>query len=186
MGYKFITLLLPLLGLPMSTSQNILGTDICVCSPGKIEFTFDFSLLCPPANVTIGGGIEASTCIITGTSGPEPAVKSPVVVNSVSILELDPDSNVKFVETIERDFANGDTFTYTSQAVTSTDNALQAISLTMIGINEFEEGLFSTFLIKFTNNCQSYPVLFEGNHGAWAQMVSFVLLILQELVYREV
>ena len=107
-------------------------------------------------------------------------------MNSVSILELDPDSNVKFVETIERDFANGDTFTYKSQAVTSTDNALQAISLTMIGENEFDEGLFSTFLIKFTNNCQSYPVLFEGNHGAWAPMVSFVLLIFQEIVYREV
>jgi hypothetical protein len=41
------------------------GADLCGCSPGSFEFTFDFSLTCPPVNITSNGGVAATFCQIS-------------------------------------------------------------------------------------------------------------------------
>jgi hypothetical protein len=42
----------------------------CACSPGSYKFTFDFSLTCPPVNITRNGGVETSYCQISEYGGP--------------------------------------------------------------------------------------------------------------------
>ena len=43
---------------------NEVGDDLCGCSPGTYEFTFDFSLTCPPVNIT-RHGVAATFCQVS-------------------------------------------------------------------------------------------------------------------------
>jgi hypothetical protein len=42
--------------------QGGTGEDVCACTPSTYEFTLDFSLTCPPVNVTKNGGVTTTYC----------------------------------------------------------------------------------------------------------------------------
>lgn len=52
--------------LDAASGQNVdeIDADLCGCSPGTYEFAFDFSLTCPPVNITGDGGVAATSCQI--------------------------------------------------------------------------------------------------------------------------
>jgi hypothetical protein len=49
-----------------ASGQGGIGVDVCACAPSTYEFTLDFSLTCPPVNVTRDGGVSATFCQISG------------------------------------------------------------------------------------------------------------------------
>ena len=59
---KILGLLLVSL-LPISTSGQRIGIDICSCAPSEYEFEFDFDLACPPVNITQGDAVASTACL---------------------------------------------------------------------------------------------------------------------------
>ena len=172
----FGTLVL-LFALFASAGSQIIGEDICSCAPNTYEFTLDFSLFCPPVNITTGDAVAATTCMVSPFADPNVIDLIPVSVQAIDILELDQNLDVIVQENIVGVFADGDTFRYTSVAaapgeIIGPNDIPRAIQLNILGVNQFDEPIINVYLITFTNNCGSYPVLFDGQYAGWTRFVS--------------
>lgn len=180
--WKGIGLLVPFLATAQTQSQEI-GVDICACSPGTYEFTLDFSLFCPPVNITLGDAVTDTSCLVSPFGDPDVADLIPVAVQSIDILELDQNLQISVQENIAGSFGDGDTFQYTSIAalpgeIVNPEDLPRAIQLNIIGVNQLDEPIINVYLIIFSNNCGRYPVLFEGQYAGWTRFVSCGGLVL--------
>jgi hypothetical protein len=167
--------------IPFFTSANgqVIGVDICSCAPNTYEFTLDFSLFCPPVNITLGDAVAATSCMVGPFGDPEVKDLIPVSVQSIDILELNQNLNIIVQENIAGSFGDGDTFTYNS--ISSIPGAIvdpveipRAIQLNIIGVNQFDETIINVYLISMTNDCQAFPVLMEGQSAGWTRFVSIL------------
>ena len=161
---------------PVNAQQQI-GVDICACSPKTYEFTFDFSLSCPPVNVVKGDAVVATTCLVSPFGDPDVKDLVPILVQTIDILELNQNLQITVQENIGGNFRDGDTFRYTSLAahddeIVDPKDIPRAIQLNMIGVNQFDEPIINVYLITFSNNCEAYPVLSEGEYIGWTHFVS--------------
>ncbi len=183
------TLLLAFASISGATSRalqdQVIGTDICFCAPNTYEFTLDFSLTCPPVNITLGDAVKATTCMVSPFTVETVADLVPVSVQTVEVLELNQNLQVWSQEVIEPmdDFLDGDTFSYTSYAaipgdIVKPEDLPRAIQLNINGRNQFGEDIINVYLITFTSSCGAYPVLFEGQWAGWTRFVSFFLYLL--------
>jgi hypothetical protein len=170
--------------LKSSSGQDDLeiGVDICYCAPNTYQFTLDFSLFCPPVNITLGDAVRATTCQVEPFDDSTITDLVPVAVQSIDILELDQSLQVIFQEEIEGNFGDGDTFEYTSVAaipgqVVDAADLPRAIQINIIGVNQAEETIINVYIITFTNSCGSYPVLSEGQSAGWTVFVSLFVAI---------
>lgn len=156
---------------------QVIGDELCACTPTRYEFTLDFTKVCPPTNVTLGDGIASASCLIGPFGDPSTSDLVPVAIDTIDILELGQDVKVIVKETLEGEFIQGDTFDY--QSITSTAEELngaedipRAIQINLNGRNAGGEGLINVFIISFTNSCDVYPVLQENESAGWAVFVS--------------
>ena len=175
------TLVLLLASAAGASGQNEILEDVCACSASTYEFTFDFSLYCPPVNITTGDAIAATSCLITPFGDPEVTDLIPVSVQSIDILELGQDLSVLVQENIEGNFVDGDSFNYTS--VAANPDAIgdyldipRAIQINAVAVNALDEPIINVYIITFTNDCNAYPVLFEGQYAGWTRFVSKFLI----------
>ena len=159
-----------------TSGQNQIGIDICSCAPSNYEFQFDFTLTCPPINVTQGDAISSTTCMVSPFKDERVGDLIPILVQSIDILELDQNLDVMTREQINGNFLDGDTFTYQSVAATSGEKNPQflprAIQYNINGINQFEQLITNLVVITFSNSCQAYPVLIPGQYAGWVRFVS--------------
>lgn len=163
----------------IATADKVIGTDICFCAPNKYEFTLDFSLTCPPVNITLGDAVAATTCMVSPFGNPTVADLVPVSVQAVEVLELNQNLQVQVQELIEpKDvFLDGDKLSYVSYAaipgdIVKPEDLPRAIQLNINGLNAAGEEIINVYLITFTNSCGAYPVLFEGQWAGWTRFVS--------------
>lgn len=149
--------------------------DPCACSPSTYEFTFDFGLTCPRPGGDFPPGIAEVTCFITSFSADVDDM-IPVSVETISIIEANLDRVPIAQSAIEGDFVSGDSFTYTSVAALGDENQIpQSIQLTITGTNAANSTLVQVWAIKFTNECDVYPVLESGESFGWTEFVSYLL-----------
>ncbi len=177
-SWKVIGLLFPFLA--AARGQEQIGVDICSCAPATYEFTLDFSLFCPPVNITLGDAVTDTSCMVSPFGDPDVADLIPVAVQSIDILELDQNLQIIVQENLAGSYGDGDTFQYSSIAAVPGDivdpsNIPRAIQLNIIGVNQFDEPLINVYLIIFSNNCGRYPVLFEGQYAGWTRFVSYLM-----------
>jgi hypothetical protein len=160
-----------------------LGRDECACSPGTYEFTFDFSLSCPPINVTVGDAIRRTSCLTSPFGIPITDDLVPVLVRTIDVLEIGQDLRVLVQEQIEGNFTNGDSFEYSSIAsmpdeISTPVDIPRAIQLTIVGSNQLDESIINVFMLTFTNDCEVYPALIAGQSAGWTTFVSALACIL--------
>lgn len=172
-----VGLLLSFSAIANSQDSPQIGVDICACAPGQYEFELDFSLFCPPVNITLGDAIAETSCLVSPFETPEVSDLIPVVVTSIDVLELNQDLQISVQENIAGTFGDGDKFQYTSIAalpgeIVNPEDLPRAIQLNIIGVNQFDETIINVYLIVFSNNCGRYPVLFEGQFAGWTRFVS--------------
>ena len=171
---KALGLLFPLL---TPADSTVIGQDICSCAPSTYDFELDFALFCPPVNITQGDAVAATTCMVSPFGDPEVVDLIPVAVQSIDILELNQNLDIIVQENIAGSFGDGDRFSYTSIAAAPGDivdpvDVPRAIQLNIIGVNQFDQPIINVYLITFTNDCQAYPVFFEGQYAGWTRFVS--------------
>ncbi|OEU14276.1 hypothetical protein FRACYDRAFT_240811 [Fragilariopsis cylindrus CCMP1102] len=147
---------------------------ICACSPSTYQFTLDFSLTCPPMNVTRNGGIAATFCQISPFGDAQSNITDlvPVSVGYVDVLELGQTFEVLTQVNITGTFVNGDIINYTSIAASDSSSdpeVPKVIQLNMFAFNAAGEPIVNFFAIAFSNNCDEYPTLIEGESAGWVQ-----------------
>jgi hypothetical protein len=151
--------------------------DDCACSPSTYEFVFDFNLFCPPVNITLTDAVEETSCSVGPFDNQDATNLIPVSVQSIDILELGQDLRVLVQETLEGNFVNGDSFRYESISnvqgeITSPVEIPRAIQLNIVGVNVNDESIINVFIVTFTNDCGTYPVLVDGQSIGWTFFVS--------------
>jgi hypothetical protein len=176
-AWKGIKLLLTFLTVTQAQDTPQIGVDICACAPSSYEFILDFSLFCPPVNITLGDAVAKTSCAVNPYGTPEVADLVPVAVSSIDVYELNQDMKISVRQNIAGSYGDGETFQYTSIAalpdeMVNPEDLPRAIQLNIIGVNQFDEPLINIYLIVFTNNCGRYPVLFEGQSAGWTRFVS--------------
>ena len=159
-------------------------SSLCACSPSSYKFTLDFSLTCPPVNVTKNGGIAATFCQISpfGTAESNITDLVPVEVGYIDVLELGQNFEVLTQDNItssssdsDPSFQDGDSFEYTSIVIVNPENDQipKVIQLNIFGRNAAGEPVVNFFAIAYSNDCDEYPTLLEGESAGWTQFVSF-------------
>jgi hypothetical protein len=165
----------------MTMAQEITLTandDVCGCSASTYILVLDFSLSCPPTNIDIavGSGVAALSCLIAPFGAPTTNL-TPVVLDSVSILELDQNFNVLVEEIINGELVNGDSFSYSSivnnrEDMTNIQNIPSELQLNLSGRNEDGVMIMNVFVIRFSNSCGVTPVIQDGESAGWVIFVS--------------
>ena len=155
--------------------------SICGCSASTYAFSLDFALSCPPTNITTGQGISSVSCLISPFGAPTNKL-APVVVDSVSIIELDQFNSVLVEERIDGELVDGDSFEYSSiinnqEKMMSIQNIPKALQLTLRGRNEDGVILMNVFVITFTNECGVTPLIQAGESAGWTIFVSRSIII---------
>lgn len=158
-------------------SGSATAQDLCSCSPSTYTFTLDFSLTCPPVSVTRNPAITATFCQISPLGDANETITDlvPVEVESLGILELGQEFEVLSQQNITGPFVSGDTFDYTSliDADAYDGEAVRVIQLNIFATNALGESIVNFFAISFTNTCDEYPALIEGDSAGWTKFVSF-------------
>jgi len=172
-------LLLGFLVLVKSQAQDEpqIGVDICFCAPASYEFTLDFSLFCPPVNITQGDAVASTTCFVQPKFIEAVSDLIPVAVSRIIILELNQQQSTVSREEIVSSLGDGGTFQYTSLValpgeVVDVTRLPRAIQLNIDGVNSLDEAITNIVTVTFTNNCGRYPVFFEGQSAGWVRFVS--------------
>jgi hypothetical protein len=162
-------------GLLSSLLTGASGQDICACSPSTYDFVFDFNLFCPPVNITVGDGVQETSCSVTPFDDPNVIDLIPVSVQSIDILELGQDLSAIVQKNIVGSFVNGDSFRYEANLpdqMTSPNDIPRAIQININGLNVNDDAIINVAIITFTNDCGTYPVLFHGQSIGWYFFVS--------------
>ena len=168
-------------------SAQVIGQQICACSPSYYEFTLNFEHFCPPVNITQNNGIQDRSCVVTPYSSTNVTDLVPVVVTSIDILELGQGLRVLVQENIAGHFRDGDTFNYTSLTavpgdIVGTTDIPRGLQINVVGSNQYGEPLINVFILTFTNNCGAYPVIEAGESAGWT---TFVSILNQPLIVME-
>jgi hypothetical protein len=144
--------------------------DVCACSPSKYTFTLDFSLACPPVNVTRNPGIAATFCQISPFGDANQTIEDlvPVEIESVDVLELGQEFEVLSQQNITGPYVNGDSFDYTSIITREDFNGVpKVIQLNIFALNQLGERIVNFFAISYSNICDEFPTLIEGGSSGW-------------------
>lgn len=165
-----------LLSLAFGASSQTLGQDVCVCSPGAYELTLDFSLVCPPTDISVSDpGIRDTSCLISQFGSPGATDLVPASVDRIDILEIREDATLILRNEINGPFSDGDTITYTTNPIDTTASIADipfGIQINTHAFNAAGEPLLNVLSIEYTNECDVYPVIREDQTAGWLRFVS--------------
>ena len=149
----------------------------CACSPSTYTFTLDLSLTCPPVNVTRNPGIEATICQISPLGDGNETITDlvPVKIASVGVLELGQEFEILSQNNITGPWVDNESFDYTSiTAAEGYDGEVpKVIQLNLFAENQLGELIVNIFAVSYSNSCNDYPTLIEGDSGGWTSFVSW-------------
>eukprot|EP00535_Pseudo-nitzschia_heimii_P009528 CAMPEP_0197183930 /NCGR_PEP_ID=MMETSP1423-20130617/8773_1 /TAXON_ID=476441 /ORGANISM="Pseudo-nitzschia heimii, Strain UNC1101" /LENGTH=359 /DNA_ID=CAMNT_0042634609 /DNA_START=179 /DNA_END=1258 /DNA_ORIENTATION=+ len=143
---------------------------ICACSPSQFTFTLDLSLTCPPVDVTRNDGILATFCQISpfGDANQNIEDLTPVEVENINVLELGQNFQVLKQQNVTGVTQDGDVFDYQSVILEpSIEEIPKVIQVNIFARNANDEPIVNFFAISFTNDCLTYPTMFEGESAGW-------------------
>lgn len=144
--------------------------DTCICQPNQISFVLDFALTCDDRTILTGDpGIKEAECLIF----PDGVDPIPVSVESVHIFETDQDLNLINQLNINETLSSGGTIVYNSFASINSPEEIipTGITVQLNGINANGESITNSFVILYTNECDVYPVLTNGDQIGWTKLV---------------
>lgn len=126
--------------------------------------------------------MEGISCLISPFGAPTNNLQ-PIVVESISVLELDQSNSVLVEERVDGNLVDGDTFTYDSvlnnpDFITSVQNIPRALQMNINGRNAEGVILLNVFIITYNNECGIVPVIQDGHSAGW---VVFVRLFRNEI-----
>lgn len=176
-----------------SYSQDVVGTDVCSCQPLEYVFKLDLSLSCMDSsinNTIVLPGISETNCNAPNTQLNETLI--PVMISDITVIESNIQNEIIGSQTYSNTFRTGDSISFTSSIVQymnnissmnddeimnsiDVDSIPYKLSVTMNGNTADDIAVISTWDIVFTNDCQIYPVLYNGLAIGWTTLVVRIL-----------
>lgn len=155
-------------------TQAQVGTTICACSPARYQMQIITAQTCAETTVALSNpGIINVVCM----TNPE-AIGPPdeITISSVQILELDQNQQLLSSRLISEELTNGsiiefDSFTADPDAVMS-GQVPGSIEIGIMARNSALTNIFHTWTIEYSNSCDVYPVLGDGQQIGWTTFVS--------------
>lgn len=161
-----------------------IGTDQCACFPSTYTFVLDLGQTCSQTSLS-NTGIESTTCTVSPSESGAAVTGSglvPVSVSEITVLELGQNlGNIIPYQVPGNSFITGASFTYTSSYVgtqaglnTSIASGVfpRGLELQLRGLNLFSEVVENRFTIVFSNDCDTFPAVEEGDQIGWVTFVS--------------
>lgn len=150
---------------PTPAPSNIPTQEFCPCSPREIKFQIDLTKEDPCDSTTIGsmdGAIARVECSILTTI--------PNDFSGWSVSEYDEYTTRlnRFERSVQLE--DGDTFVYTRPKVMTMIGKLSYTMIINLGISDEKH----KYTIVFTNDCDAWPVLEEGQTIGALEIVSFL------------
>jgi hypothetical protein len=145
----------------------------CICQPFGITFTLDFSIDCTERSIFTGDpGISEVGCL----TSPMGVDLTPISVETVTIVEVDQNLDVIKMVNFTETLSSGDSINYESFAA-SNDFASggivpRAVTVILNGLNAAGDNITNSFVIVYTNDCNVYPALVDGDQIGWTTLVS--------------
>ena len=166
--------------IPAATSQ-IIGVDICACSPSVYTFQLNFSFTCNEQTVSDNPGVKDEDCFVQGLRQQDGVTDFvPNKVSTFEILELDANQNIIQSGYYQQGYFDGAKISYTS--ITGKPDAVQnltvdqlprGLQINIIAQNANEEDIINTWIVLFTNMCNAFPVFEVGDQDGWTLIVRF-------------
>lgn len=166
--------------------EIVVGVDVCACQPIVYELTFDLSMSCSDNtinNTELLPGINDTNCIqFAGPGGNSETIGDRLIPITISDITVE-ESNLQFIiiarQLYNGTFRTGDSIQYTSSIVNisdtdtdiDVDNIPHALTVTMNGNTSLGFTVVNTWVIVFDNDCQTYPVLYNGLTIGWTTLV---------------
>ncbi|GKY97329.1 hypothetical protein MPSEU_000691300 [Mayamaea pseudoterrestris] len=169
------TLMLALSALLLGTQAQDIGVATCACQPATYSFKLNFDLVCADRDVRPGDpGIVDTACVLNPSGNENVTDLVPVRVSQVQILELDQNLQVIFQTTLEDNFVNGATFSYSSITQTqpnklNSTSIPKGIQVFLTGRNAAEQDLVNFWAIVYDNDCGVFPLLEVGQQIGWTE-----------------
>jgi len=167
-------LLLTATSVPLAAAQ-VLGVDFCYCQPSDFVFTLNFDLECADNTIVTGSpGISEAICNVNSPGDPVP-----VVVGNLLISELDAFGNpIRMPTNVTGEFNNGDPISYSSILNEDFSSVIAAgLLVSIAGQNAAGEEISNAWAIFYSNSCDEYPVLINGDQIGWVVMVRYSFLL---------
>jgi hypothetical protein len=140
-------------------------------------FALDLSLNGDECNVAGTQGVSSAVCTITPLGGENVTDLVPVVVNFITILEVDQQAEIIGREYLANlSLTSGDTFSYTSvlsnpQNLTS-ETLPNGIQLFLRGRNAENQELTNLLAVEYDNSCSVVANVTSGQQMGWTLFVS--------------
>jgi len=156
---------------PSATEPGV-GMDICACQSGSYNIVLDFDLECDDSDIE-GSGISESACTVE-----PPNVDDPFVVEASNILISELDQTLQPVKetNLTGTYLDGDMVTYDS-IIADDPSSLTPVSIprglqvSVTGVNADGTTLTNVWVILFTNDCGTYPVIESEMQIGWTLFV---------------
>lgn len=135
----------------------------------------NFDLTCNDSNVQ-GPGVDVARCQVTDDDGNPVSDAVPVAVSALQVIEFDRNLAIVANATLEGGpYFSGDEFIYDSIVNDpSNDVVPKGLVILFNGTNLNEEVILNTLNIVYTNDCDVYPVLEDGQTIGWIEFVCTV------------
>ena len=169
--------------------EEEVGVSVCACQPATIDFQFQLDLTCDDRTISEDtvAGLADSACItntpqMTGggsndTEEEQQSDTTPVMIDTMQILELDQKQQVVSQTVYDDGYTNGDIISFASIVVqdpTQVDSMTlpSGLAVTITGRNAAGQQLLNSWAVRYTNSCDIYPVLEPGMQIGWTVLVS--------------
>lgn len=163
------------------------GETLCACQPATIDFRFQFDLTCDDRTINHEDGLPGladSACITNTPDGSDTSVSEvastmPALVDTMQILELDQNQQVVSQTVYDDGYTDGQVISFNSTVVTNPDEVNSVtlpsgLAVTITGRNAAGQQLLNSWAVRYTNDCDIYPVLEPGMQIGWTVLVSCV------------
>jgi hypothetical protein len=157
-----------------------IGVDQCACFPSTYTFVLDLGQSCSQTSLSSSGVF--TTCSVLSESGAVLSNMVPVSVSEITVFELGQNLVTIIATQIPgNSFITGGSFTYPSSSVGTQDGLDTSIAsgvfprgleLQLRGLNLFSEIVYNRFTIVFSNECDVFPLVQEGDQIGWVKFVS--------------
>lgn len=165
----------------MFPSLSSADSDLCSCQPQEYQISLDFSSGCDDSTVDDNAGVATFACR-TESDGD---VLVPSWIRRVQVLELDTmqqvQSQIVFDEFAVWYLEDGDHLGFYSSS--SNEDVVSGLQVVIDAETMDGMPIIHSFLIQFTNSCEDYPILKDGDVAGW---VRFVRLCVHSVLHLEI
>jgi hypothetical protein len=156
------------------SAKDVIGVNKCFCQPSAYEITLNFDLECADKNIDYPTKAVLDLACAVENHLP---VKDPfpVSVSKLMISELDINLNPLKQVNLTQKFASGDMVKFFSTVLegpVDLQTLPRGLEVIAEGKNAGGQKITNTYVIVFTNRCDTYPVLKVDDQVGWSVFVS--------------